>query len=63
MKESQEELISEEIRVVIAAALAKFLKDDKLAFKVVAMKPLHTSQMNIWGLAGRQENMAGLRRR
>ena len=63
MKERQEEPIPEDIRIVIAAALAKYLKDDKLAFKVVAIKPVHTSQMNLWGLAGRQENMVGLRRR
>lgn len=63
MKEKQEESIPEEIRIVIAAALAKYLKDDKLAFKVVAIKPVHTSQMNLWGLAGRQENMVRLRRR
>ena len=53
----------QEIQVVIAAALARYLKDDKLAFKVVSIKLVQTSQINLWGLTGRQENMGGIRHR
>jgi len=56
------ERIPQEIQVVIAAALARYLKDDKLAFKVVSIKLVQTSQINLWGLAGRQENMGSGRR-
>ncbi|MEI6310485.1 MAG: hypothetical protein WCP58_12680 [bacterium] len=56
------ERIPQEIQVVIAAALARYLKDDKLAFKVVSIKLVQTSQINLWGLAGRQENMGSNRR-
>lgn len=57
------ERIPQEIQVVIAAALARYLKDDKLAFKVVSIKLVQTSQINLWGLTGRQENMGGTRGR
>lgn len=57
------ERIPQEIQVVIAAALARYLKDDKLAFKVVSIKLVQTSQINLWGLTGRQENMGGIRHR
>ncbi len=53
------ERISPEIQVIIAAALARYLRDDKLAFKVVSIKLIQTSQINLWGLEGRLENMVG----
>jgi hypothetical protein len=57
------ERIPQEIQVIIAAALARYLKDDKLAFKVVSTKLVQISQINLWGLTGRQENMGGIRRK
>lgn len=49
--------LSPEIGAVIASALARYLKDDKLSFQVVSIKPVQTGQINLWALAGRQENM------
>jgi len=49
--------LSPEIEVVIAAALNRYLKDDKLSFQVVSIKPVQTGQINLWALAGRQDNM------
>ncbi|MFH0803482.1 MAG: hypothetical protein V2A78_14000 [bacterium] len=49
--------LSPEIEAVIAAALTRYLKDDKLSFQVVSIKPVQTGQINLWALTGRQENM------
>ena len=49
--------LSPEIGAVIAAALTRYLKDDKLSFQVVSIKPVQTGQINLWALAGRQDNM------
>jgi hypothetical protein len=49
--------VSPEMQIVIAAALSRYLKDDKLSFQVVSIKPVQTGQINLWALAGRQDNM------
>ena len=56
---SKAENIPAEVIVAISAALGRYLKDDKLAFHVASIKPVHHSEINLWALAGRQENMAG----
>ncbi|MBI5804782.1 hypothetical protein HZA73_01905 [candidate division TA06 bacterium] len=58
----KKENIPAEIQVAIAAALGRYLKDDKLAFHVASIKPVHHSEINLWALAGRQENMGGPRK-
>ena len=59
---SKKENIPAEIQVAIAAALGRYLKDDKLAFHVASIKQVHHSEINLWALAGRQENMGGPRK-
>lgn len=51
--------IPSEIKAVIAAALARYLHDEKFSFKVVSVKPVQLSQINLWGLEGRRLNMMG----
>jgi len=50
------------IKAIIAAALARYLRDEKFSFKVVTIKPVQLSQINFWGLEGRRLNMIGLKR-
>lgn len=57
----KKEKISAEIQVAIAAALGRYLKDDKLAFHIVGIKTVQHSEMNLWALAARQDNMARVR--
>ncbi|HTY08030.1 MAG TPA: hypothetical protein VMF29_02575 [Candidatus Edwardsbacteria bacterium] len=53
--------VSPEIAIAIASALGRYLKDDKLAFHIVAIKQVQHSEINLWALAGRQDNMARVR--
>ncbi|MCR4427788.1 MAG: hypothetical protein NUV68_00360 [Caldiserica bacterium] len=55
--EEKKDTIPPEIKVVIAAALARYLRDEKFSFKVVSIKPVQLSQINLWGLEGRRLNM------
>lgn len=55
MKENK--VISPEIKAVIAAALARYLMDEKLSFRIISIKPVQISQINFWGLEGRLNNM------
>lgn len=55
--EEKKDTIPPEIKVVIAAALARYLHDEKFSFKVVSIKPVQLSQINLWGLEGRRLNM------
>ena len=57
----KKEKIPPDIQVAIAAALGRYLKDDKLSFHVVSIKPVHHSEINLWALVARQENMARVR--
>lgn len=56
MEEKHQE-IPPEVKAVIAVALACYLRDEKLSFKVALVKPVHLSQINLWGLEGRRLNM------
>ncbi len=59
--EEKKETIPPEIKVVIAAALARYLHDEKFSFKIVSIKPVQLSQINLWGLEGRRMNMIPLK--
>jgi ribosome-binding factor A len=56
------ESVPEDIQAVIAAALSRYLQDEKLSFKVIAIKPVQSSQINFWGIVGRRDNMMNLPR-
>jgi ribosome-binding factor A len=56
------ESVPEDIQAVIAAALPRYLQDEKLSFKVIAIKPVQSSQINFWGIVGRHDNMMKLPR-
>jgi ribosome-binding factor A len=56
------ESVPEDIQAVIAAALSRYLQDEKLSFKVIAIKPVQSSQINFWGIVGRRDNMMKLPR-
>lgn len=47
---------------VITAALSMHLQNEKLNFKILDIKPVHSSDINIWGLFGRMSNMQRLTR-
>ncbi len=57
----KKEKVSAEVQIAIAAALGRYLRDDKLAFHIVGIKAVQHSEMNLWALAGRQDNMARVR--
>ncbi len=57
----KKEKIPADVAIAIASALGRYLKDDKLAFHIVAIKPVQHSEMNLWALAARQDNMARVR--
>jgi hypothetical protein len=59
---SKKDNIPAEVLVAISAALGRYLKDDKLAFRVASVRPVQHSEINLWALAGRQDNMGGPRR-
>lgn len=52
-----DESVPEDIQAVIAAALSRYLQDEKLSFKVITIKPVQSSQINFWGIVGRRDNM------
>jgi ribosome-binding factor A len=56
------ESVPEDIQAVITAALSRYLQDEKLSFKVIAIKPVQSSQINFWGIVGRRDNMMNLPR-
>ncbi len=58
MSSMRDRKIPSEVVIAIAAALGRYLRDDKLAFHVVSIKPIHLNEINLWALSGRQGNMA-----
>lgn len=42
---------------VITAALGMYLQNEKYDFKVLSVKPVHSADLNFWGLTGRLFNM------
>ncbi|MBN1619797.1 hypothetical protein JW890_03660 [candidate division WOR-3 bacterium] len=50
--------ITEEKTVLIFAALAEYFKNERVACKVLSIKPIHTSEINLWGITRRQIFMA-----
>ncbi len=42
---------------VISAALGMFLQNEKFDFKILNIQPVHSSDLNLWGLSGRMKNM------
>jgi hypothetical protein len=63
MSSLRDRKIPSEVMIAIAAALSRYLRDDKLAFHVVAVKAVHLNEINLWALSGRQENMASVTKR
>jgi hypothetical protein len=55
--------ISAEVQIAIAAALGRYLKDDKMAFHVASVKPIQHGKINLWALSGRQDMMTGFRKK
>jgi len=55
--------ISPEVQTAIAAALGQYLKDEKLGFHMVSVRPVQQNRINLWALFGRQEIMNGYRRK
>ncbi len=49
--------------MAIASAMGRYLRDDKLAFHVVSIKPVHLKDINVWALSGRQNSMVNPRSR
>ncbi|HOD42438.1 MAG: hypothetical protein BWY32_02954 [bacterium ADurb.Bin243] len=47
---------------VITAALSMYLQNEKLNFKILDIKPVHSSDLNIWGLFSRMTGMQRLSR-
>lgn len=47
--------------MAIASAMGRYLRDDKLAFHVVSIKPVHLNDINVWALSGRQSSMVNPR--
>lgn len=57
----KEKKVPSEVVVAIASAMGRYLRDDKLAFHVVSIKPVHLKDINVWALAGRQSSMTSPR--
>jgi len=55
--------IPPEVQTAIAAALGQYLKDDKLGYHIVSMKPVQQNRISLWALTGRQEIMTGYRKK
>jgi hypothetical protein len=55
--------IPADVQIAIAAALGRYLKDDKLAFHVVSIKPVQHGNINLWALSGRSDIMTGYRKK
>ena len=53
--------VPSEVVVAIASAMGRYLRDDKLAFHVVSIKPVHLKDINVWALSGRQSSMTAPR--
>jgi len=52
--------VSKKTLAIITAALKMYLQNEKLNFKILDIKPVHSSDFNIWGLFGRLEGMQRL---
>jgi hypothetical protein len=63
MSSLRDRKIPSEVMIAIAAALGRYLRDDKLAFRVVSVKPVGLNEINLWALSGRQGNMAAANKR
>jgi hypothetical protein len=63
MSSLRDRKIPSEVVIAIAAALGRYLRDDKLAFHVVSIKPIHLNEINLWALSGRQGNMTAASKR
>ncbi|MBN2363002.1 hypothetical protein JXL83_02595 [candidate division WOR-3 bacterium] len=46
--------IPEEKFVLIFAALSEYFKNERIACKILSIKPVHTSDINLWGITRRQ---------
>ncbi len=57
----KEKKVPSEVVVAIASAMGRYLRDDKLAFHVVSIKPVHLNDINVWALSGRQSSMTAPR--
>jgi len=42
---------------VIMAALKMFIQNEKYDFKILGIKPVHSADVNLWGVTGRLANM------
>lgn len=49
--------VSKKTIAVISAALGMFLQNEKFDFKILNIKPVHSSDLNLWGVIGRVRNM------
>jgi hypothetical protein len=54
--------VSKKMLAVVTAALSMYLQNEKLNFKILDIKPVHSSDLNIWGLFGRMNSMQRLSR-
>ncbi len=54
--------IPSKMLAVVTAVLNMHLQNEKLNFKILDIKPVHSSDVNIWGLFGRMNSMQRLSR-
>ncbi|KQC12542.1 MAG: hypothetical protein APR63_02585 [Desulfuromonas sp. SDB] len=52
--------INDQMKIIIMAALSEYFKAERISFKVLDIKPVHTSDVNLWGINGRNRNMGKL---
>lgn len=52
--------IKDQTKIVIMSALSEYFKAERISFKVLDIKPVHTSDVNLWGINGRNRNMSKL---
>ena len=50
--------VSDQTKAVILAALSEYFKNERIEFKVLSVKPIHSSDINLWGIMGRNRGMA-----
>ncbi|MBN1151025.1 hypothetical protein JXA84_07395 [candidate division WOR-3 bacterium] len=46
--------LTEEKIVLIFAALSEYFKNERVGCKILSIKPVHTSDINLWGITRRQ---------
>ncbi|MEZ7893426.1 MAG: hypothetical protein QMC67_16955 [Candidatus Wallbacteria bacterium] len=54
--------VSAKTVAVVSAALMMHLQKEKSDYRILSIKPVHSSDVNLWGLYGRMTNMGHLRK-